>query len=579
MYTTQSRLFGNVIIYGKHTGRAIEKPTAEYYQLLKMDSHYLAEVPSAVISTVFANRGGDDYGFDYYWLQFSPPLPGKYQLTINIDFANCQGSLQDTRLGITKRKDFESFVPKSGNSATDQYKYTQGDAYCEHMLLAPGVVKLEMDVQESSDEQTVEAAKVFRENMFCDLSSLSGAYWVYPAQYMAMPVARLLRDFDPIFHHPNCPSFSSILRSLHGKSTMCLNGDSNVVRLHDAMGKFNRRPMRRAQPKLKPPDLYSNNGSRRSLPEVAPGFTALSTQFDHNSHCLRIHGQHEKTSPTINYNIGGYLDRFHFCLKQNRTPVIAQYLGHHLVELTAAELETEVIIPLLKSINDEVAAKAAKFPRKSVLKAQSSRIVFWATIASHARMFYSPITGDTKSIGKNSLIFRSNSYREVLQMEALQRVLNAYNASGNSSDVKYNGDVNKNYVAYLEQRKRLKDNFRDTLQRNAYSYVDMFHPSLALGSTLHSYHDPVHAHDWFFHYVTAALAVQTYCRVQISEKTGNSACLSEEAQADSGENRDFDYLEWHPVKTIPFVHTVKRNIQYDYKVDAKENVPHSVKKV
>ena len=110
---------------------------------------------------------------------------------------------------------------------------------------------------------------------------------------------------------------------------------------------------------------------------------------------------------------------------------------------------------------------------------------------------------------------------------------------------------------------------------NAYSYVDMFHPSLALGSTLHSYHDPVHAHDWFFNYVTAALAVQTYCRVQISEKTGNSACLSEEAQADSGENRDFDYLEWHPVKTIPFVHTVKRDIQYDYEVDAKEYVPHS----
>ena len=610
MFTTQSLLFGNIAIYGKHTGSTTEKPITPYYQILKMDSHYLAEIPQSVLTALFASSE-DSYAkhpYQYYWLQFSPPLPGAYQITINIDFAKCRGSLQDAQLSIDKRSHLETLVrhwhtsvaagSESGiatasANGTLEYTYAQGDKYCQYVLLAPGVVKLRIDVQKSTDSQIVAAAETFRKATFCDLSSLSGTYWIYPAQYNPMPVARLLRDFSPMFNHPNCPSFYSILGNLKGQTTVCLNGDSNVQRLAELL-----------QGKKRTQNTGKKNKSRREvdhgrgrhLLEVSPDLFVGSTLFDHDSHCLYVHNRRNKDKTKRNFNMPGYLDRFKFCMSEKFTPVVPQYLGHHLVELTAAELKDRLVVPLIKSINKHVANKLSSSSspgsKNNKNNEHTRRIVFMATLASHVREFYSPKKHVTNSVSTNLMMFRSNSYREVLQMEALKEALLSTAGTGKRTQssaptqrVKLNANVNKDYVAYLGGREDLKGRYWTNLQKKAYTYIDTFHATLAMGPLLHSYHDPVHTHSWVYEFVAAALSVNAYCRENLDvdvdvgtgtgSGTGNSTCFSMKWQRDAVDNHAFNYLEWNPVRTVEWVHAVQRNVDYDFEADAAQLVPSS----
>ena len=81
IFYNQSKLFAQMTIFGTYEDTSAYDET-KYYQIIKMESIYIEELPT---------QPGQ---LNMYLYQFTPPLPATYRLTMNVDFVDCQGSLQ-----------------------------------------------------------------------------------------------------------------------------------------------------------------------------------------------------------------------------------------------------------------------------------------------------------------------------------------------------------------------------------------------------------------------------------------------------------------------------------------------------
>ena len=81
IFYNQSKLFAQMSIFGTYEDTSAYDET-KYYQIIKMESIYIEEL---------ITQPGE---LNMYLYQFTPPLPATYRLTMNLDFVDCQGSLQ-----------------------------------------------------------------------------------------------------------------------------------------------------------------------------------------------------------------------------------------------------------------------------------------------------------------------------------------------------------------------------------------------------------------------------------------------------------------------------------------------------
>ena len=429
--------------------------------------------------------------------------------------ANCQGSLQDSKIGFTHGNKTFGLKSRRLDAHDSRRLVSEGRAhmdakYCA-MLLAAGTFKMKVDVGDiladasfafpgNSQEKAKlikDAAIVFKSGVgagaACDLTDLTGTYWVYPAVPLAHPVDKTLHDAIPLFHNPKCPSFYSRLSAIRGSMAVCMAGDSNSKRTC----------------------MYI-----RDVPNLAPGVRLGCPDFDHNK--VMLAARH----PTIGqHNLPGYTKKVRDCLTSN-AQIVALGVGHHLSEFTAEELATHILEPIKKNLDSLHNAGPTHTVAERV-------VVAWASVASHVRDFAtSPSTSFTHP---PDLLMHSNSYREVLDNQVIKR---AFSSPACKSPY---GDVNPDFTSILAtvngnrtcQSRRL----------DKYVFVDAFHPSLALGSVSHGYGDPVHFNSEYFFmhgFIVQLMLVAQACH-------GADGC---DKTAEIKENEHFQYLTWNPVREV-----------------------------
>jgi len=499
IFAKQSKLFANLVVYGRQQGES-EKAEA-FYRMLKMDSHYIAEIPATLIDA-------EDPAFNFYWFQFSPPLPAVYSLTVDIDLANCKASLQDPQVGITNLKNWKQ-------RSSEALAVTEGDKYCD-LVLARGTVKLTVDVGgdalsyanhklpgNSADKAKLikETAALFRSGTgvgaACDLTDLSGSYWIYPPTAMTVPLEKMLQHSIPRFHNPKCPSFYPRLRNAKGNFGLCMIGDSNSKRtcLHQ----------------------------QTESPLINNGLHVNCPQFEHKTTYLDSSSSEE--GKATDFNKAGFLKRANTCLASPHA-MIAINVGHHTTELTGHELKNLVLLPTKQAIDQKL--KERKKPENRV-------VVVWATLASHLRDFVATANEEKWEGLKHpkTLLIRSNSYREVVDNEEIMLAYTDRTKRGGF------GDVNSDYMSIIAAH---KNNNSTTRSSDLYSFLDTFHVTLALGSVSHAYGDPVHFNSEYFHlhgFLVHMMVVSGACHHET-----DGSCVTGSL---TGSNVDFEYLLWNPV--------------------------------
>lgn len=116
-------LYSYLTVYGKYEGQMTSSSSSsgnsgangKYYQIIRMADNLVVPVPGELISQSRASLKSDDADViesrNFYWFAFTPPLPAKYKLGLNIDFTHCNSSLENPLLGSQKYKEFEAPVP------------------------------------------------------------------------------------------------------------------------------------------------------------------------------------------------------------------------------------------------------------------------------------------------------------------------------------------------------------------------------------------------------------------------------------------------------------------------------------
>ena len=521
VFATQSKLFANLVIFGKRIGKSDKGEP--FQQVLKMDSHYIAEIPSTL-------KDAADLDLNFYWFQFVPPLPAVYSITVDIDLANCKTNLQDRRVGITNVKNWKQ---KSSSALA----LTVGDEHCT-LLLARGTLKLKVDVGDvksdtgfkypgnSADKTKIieETAAVFRSGVgvgaACDLSDLSGSYWVYPPISPTVPLEKMLQHSIPRFHNPKCPSFYTRLKNVRGNHGLCMIGDSNSKRTC----------------------MF-----QRESPAIGPGLHVSCPDFDHKTTYLDSTTSEE--GKAMHYNTAGFLKRANNCLSSQHT-MIAVNVGHHTTELTRQELKTLILEPTKRAIDQTIKDKQEKN------KVKGRIIVVWATLASHLRDFKTSADEEKWEGLKHpkSLLIRSNSYREVLDNEEIMLTYTNRDKKGGF------GDVNSDYMSIISAYKS-NSATAASASADSYSFLDTFHVTLSMASVAHGYGDPVHLNSEYFHihgFIVHMMAVSGACH-----QTGSCVAGSLKEK-----NSDFEYLLWSPVASVATFR--ERKVKFPSGVDYKQ---------
>jgi len=523
IFAKQSKLFANLVVFGKREGNS-EKGKA-FYQVLKMDSHYIAEIPSTLTDA-------SDPDYNFYWFQFVPPLPAAYTLTVDVDLAQCKSNLQDPQVGITNFNKWKQLSSK-------ELAVTEGDEYCD-LVLARGTMKLKIDVGDvmmdtshkypgnSVDKAKLvkETAALFRSGVgvggACDLTDLSGSYWIYPPTAPTVPMEKMLQHSVPRFHNPKCPSFYPRLRNVKGTHGLCMIGDSNSKRTC----------------------MY-----QRESPIINNALHVHCPDFDHKT--TYLDSSTSQDGKLLHFNTAGFLKRVNTCLASSNS-MIAVNVGHHTTELTRQELRTLVLLPTKQAIDQKLHAQAGR-------KELANRVVVvWATLASHLRDFITSASGDQVEGLKHpkALLIRSNSYREVLDNEEIMLTYTNRTSRGGF------GDVNADYMSIIAAH---KENNATGRSADLYSFLDTFHVVLSMGSVAHGYGDPVHLNSEYFHmhgFIVHMMAVSGACHHET-----DGSCVTGSLRS---QNTDFEYLLWN---AVPHVNSFQeRKQKFPSGVDYKQLV-------
>lgn len=561
----QSKLFAHMVVYGKRVGTSVDskgKSGDDFYQLVKMDTHYISEISSNLVKAAQSEK------LNFYWFQFTPPLPATYTLSMDVDFANCEGPLQADPLIINNlsawnapvsaentngsgnrmlldsprtllktKKEIAAKANEAKSAAELAAKLSipwvpvrfRGDKYCI-ALLAKSVVKLQVKVGavvETSRNSTVTAgekvgaqeasmnsktgvsvvADLFKSGKgvggVCDLSDLSGSYWIYPTVPITFDVGKLIQHGVPKFHHPRCPSFYSRLNLQRGAHALCMAGDSNSK---------------------------TTCMQIRQHPKIHPGLSMRCTDFDHKIVMIASKPEAGYTPKSL-YNIDSFVEKAKKCLATG-SEIVALNIGHHCVDFTAGEIGVKLFKPLVQKL-DEVMAKT---------KVKQQVGLVWATLASHVNDFIKPNFNLTFPI---SLLIKSNSFREVLENSEFLCSIGgiSQNCGGNGSGGGY-GPVSLTYTDILSMHAQKDSAGWKAQYKRKLAFVDTFHASLALTSITHNHGDPVQfssEYFWMHTFIAEILTVANSCFLVPESCFVGSVPV----------NKQFEYLSWNEVQYVP----------------------------
>jgi hypothetical protein len=367
---------------------------------------------------------------------------------------------------------------------------------------------------DSISKDIADAAVLFKSGKgiggLCDLSDLSGAYWVYPPVPASFPAGKVIQHAIPRFHHPRCPSFYPRLHALKGSVSMCMAGDSNSKRtcLH-----------------------------AQEHPHVSQGLSVQCRDFDHK--LVTILSRPEKGYRESGaYNLEGFSQHAKGCVQAGAN-IIALNVGHHAADFSAADIRAKVFDPLMIKLTEVMSQ------RKIVNQAG----LVWATSASHASFFPKPAPASGGSAPALpwplSLLIKSNAYREVLQNQQLKCAIAGSKTCDSYGSGRGYGAVSLTYTDFFDQHHAKAGRRAVSNQSKArFEFVDAFHPTLALGSICHQFGDPVHfssEYYWIHGFITKLLAVANACALNPGSCDGSSD------HEGVGEHMHFNYLAWNPV--------------------------------